>query len=143
MRAVNLSSLTRQREPNTGARLTAVLFAIKEDNDKLTHVLHTLSRLVAERVDAARAFLAVPTKGCRLPLAHGALQVLRLCVKCATAFSEEDGLEEVCEDVVKLCTQAIGTLLVVVADTAASAPEEEEEEEERSACNRRPCNDSW
>ena len=42
-------------------------------------------------------------------------------------FGAEDGLEEVCADAVKLCTQAIGTLLAVVTDTAASTPEEEED----------------
>ena len=110
--------------------MTAMLFATEEDNDERTHILQTLSRLVAKRVDAAHAFLAVPTNGHWLQLAHGALWALQLCVECATAFGAEDGLEEVCRDMAKLCTRAIRTSLAVVANTAASALEEEEKEEE-------------
>ena len=84
-----------------------MIFAAKEDDDERSHFLQTLLRLVAERFNATRAFLAVLTDGRWLPLVHGALWALRLCVECATAFGTEDGLEEVCADAAKLCTRAI------------------------------------
>lgn len=128
-RAIHLASSPRQKESDSGAYLLRLLFVASDCDSKF---LRRVVDIVIERVqnmEVALRGIATAKDGQDLPLAHGLLLAMKMCVDEGVGLREasggggsdeekgESGVKELLRrDIVDICSKAIDLSLAVICD---------------------------
>lgn len=131
-RGIFLASSPRQRESDTGARMLCFLYASSPGNAEKDSYIATLVSISMERVSSMkntlngimsdRSLSVEKNDGSRLPLAHGLIHAIRLCIdhdkteqRLRSTRNKKVNIT-LNESMVEVCCKALQLSLSVVAD---------------------------